>query len=902
MAKKSKNSSESTSKESLYTPIGAIVALLLITLIAVYSGGSGSRSTSPTGLAIGLSCQTDADCGNAKEMCYENVCINKAWKARFDKYSIQQKQTTLAKLKKKYEESQAKTQPTTALAKQCPQMVYECSPEGDKSFKAIPDPNTCKPVSWLGYDFCSNGCDTATGQCKKSEQQAQPAQPTPAPTQPVAATSDELPEGVKCLDGDNGINLGVKGKLLFAGGKNNPYWDMCVKGSAGSAGAGTKTSASNYVYEYYCNGDQAATVVKTCPAGSSCSDGACNCNGGVYENEKKTCLNDKAVQTTGTDKCTGETKVVTSSECPANQVCENGACKELMVQPVAAPTCVYNAAYDYTGDGYVGVNDQKFLTGVVSSKVCPSGKICDFNGDGKISSGDLQGFVNVNQPCLDAVATNPSLEKSVCGNNFLETGEVCDGFVPTKLKTCPAVTTGTVTNCKADCSGADTSVCVSPPKCTQSPSGTYKFNGTTWCGALAESCNDDPLKGTLGCCKLPASEAKSCADAKTWLNTTVSSCTGLEVKQTGKCYGDSVCEAGKCVSAKPKCTKPEWGPHKYGSQSCGYGDWSCNDDLTKGNVGCCTNETIAGSLKCEGNFAVNQTKNSCTGQIATNKVDCSTLKIWSKGKYYPGKCEMLKCVASCKSEVVLGSSCEGDFMVNVTKNSCTGEVVTNQVNCKETHSWMPHTCGYSNMWKAIKCTLTSDVQKQETGGESLLKCVTINQNQYNEQIKYGDQICFKKNGDGVGSCNDDPTKGKVGCCKDEIVPGSLKCVAKFAGGPQTVMANQTMNTCTGAIKNNAFDCSKTVDWDVNLSKICDVVDQWNYQDSKYFSAPACVNNCTINQEVVTCKPAWGGSFDYKKYECKAPASKWQAGNRWEYVGSGGACPSGTTCKNSVCRK
>ncbi len=872
-------------KKSLNHGLALVLLVGVVVVVAMINVSDSSFSnTSPTGLAIGMSCQVDADCVNTGEVCYSNVCVKSTQVAKLDKLSAVKKQKLLQSFQAKYQKS--KSQPTATLSKKCPEFIYKCSKDGLQSIRYAKNISNCMIIKNSEVvTACSDGCDTVTGQCKKSEQQAQ-TQPMPAPTQPVAATSDELPGGINCKDFDNGINLGVKGKLLFAEGKNNPYWDICVE----SLNSGKQVDSSNYVYEYYCNGDQAGTVVKTCPAGSSCSDGACNCAAGQsYDETTPICLGNDVVKQKK-DLCTGEEGKETTL-CPSGTICENGACKELMVQPVAAPTCVYNAAYDYTGDGYVGVNDQKFLAGVVSSKVCPSGKICDFNGDGKISSGDLQGFVNANQPCLDAVAANPSLEKSVCGNNFLETGEVCDGLVPTKLKTCPAGTTGTVTSCKADCSGADTSVCVSPPKCTQSPSGTYKFNGTTWCGALAESCNDDPLKGTLGCCKLPASEAKSCADAKTWLNTTVSSCTGLEVKQTGKCYGDTVCEAGKCVSAKPKCTSPTSSYVMYGNQWCGYGSWSCNDDPTKGNVGCCANETIAGSLKCEGNFLLNQTKNSCTGQIANNKADCTTQYVYDNGKFVKATgCSAGKCVANavasaaCKSELVEGSKCdgdvvanmtkntctgeisqenvdcsklmgyngmtvkydipltcrmdkgvatcgepckfklfegskcEGDFIFNVTKNSCTGEFVTNKVNCAETHPWEPYTCGYYKKFGQIKCMPKTELALQITD-----KCTySPDEKWYDKKgklhwgmTKYGSKNCgspfllsFVTTSDPQFPefsihhlCNDDPTTGTEGCCPENGIQGK-SCESKY------IMRISTKNSCTGKDLVLKRDCSQ----------------------------------------------------------------------------------------------
>lgn len=520
MAKKSMSSSESTAKESLYTPIGAIVALLLITLIAVYSGGSGSSTNGATGLAIGMTCAADADCGSAKEICYESVCINKAWKSKLDKYSAEKKQKALLMFKQKYEKSQPK----------------------NASSQPIPPPS----------------------------------EPTPAP-QPTEPTPVE----------------------------------------------------------------------------------------------------------------------------PTKQ-------------------CVLDLKYDLTGDGYVGNKDLNFMKGILfKQKTCPAEKTCDVNGDGKVNTADLQGFLNANKACIDAATADPSLEKSVCGDNVLDTGEVCDGtIVPASLKTCPPETKGPViTSCKTDCSGPDTSACVAQPKCTTLTSG-YTM---------------------------------------------------------------------------------------YGSLNCGYGSGSCNDDLAKGTVGCCTEKLL--SSACSGNMLTNQTINSCTGKSTTNQLDCSTQKIWYyNGKWnnepVPGKCEMVnglaQCVGNpqaCKSEIVETSKCDGDFMLNVTKNTCTGALVTNKVNCKETHSWMPHTCGYSEAWKSIKCAPTTEV--------ATVQCSI----KPSGSTFYGNKWC----GSSSQYCNDNSAKGTVGCCNVTLVPDSAYCEANL-------LVNQTISSCTGEKTTNKKDCS--VDFE---PKVCGAI-------------------------------------------------------------------------------
>ncbi|MBI3032843.1 hypothetical protein HYY69_05175 [Candidatus Woesearchaeota archaeon] len=500
MVKKSMNSSEANSKESLYTPIGAIVALLLITLIAVYSTGSNtSNSSSPTGLAIGMSCQADADCGNVKEVCYSNVCVSKAWVYKLNKMSASGKQKALQTFQANYKKSQ-----------------------------------------------------------EKKSQEQQPTPPVPQPSeQPKEQPSSAVPSG------------------------GSP--------SGGSGGSGSK-----------------------------------------------------------------------KLECNPN--------------------------FDYNGDGWVGKKDSDFLIQIVMKKQsCPSGKTCDVDGDGNVNTNDLQAFVNANQKCLDTALADPSLEKSVCGNNFLETGEVCDG---TQLQptSCPTGTTGTVTSCKTDCSGPDTSKCLAPPKCTKGQWGG-SYYGTKMCANNDDLswyanmntpvCNDDPAKGTLGCCQL-TSKSVTC-DGNSWVNVSVSSCTGQEVVQKYDCSSKSPQTCGTlsngkidCVPVKlNKCTKLSSGWYIYGSNNCGFSPESCNDDPSKGKVGCCTEKL--NSWVCDA--AINQTLVCTTAGSYGNQYCGST----------PGSCNDNPAkgkVGCCTLDLVPDSlHCEGNILVNQTINSCTNEKTTNKLDC-----------------------------------------------------------------------------------------------------------------------------------------------------------------------------------------------------------------------------
>ncbi len=168
-------------KKAVSHGLALVLIIGVVAVVGVFM--VGNTNSTPTGFVIGASCQVDADCGTTGEVCYSNVCIKKAWVKAFNKMSAEKKQKLLESYQKKYQK---------ATKKECPPLVYECSPEGDKSFKASPDPNTCKPISLLNYDECPYGCNVTTGQCKPLEQELLPIPTSATPTSDQGSTSIKI--------------------------------------------------------------------------------------------------------------------------------------------------------------------------------------------------------------------------------------------------------------------------------------------------------------------------------------------------------------------------------------------------------------------------------------------------------------------------------------------------------------------------------------------------------------------------------------------------------------------------------------------------------------------------------------------------------------------------------------
>lgn len=112
-----------------------------------------------TGLVIGMSCKANADCRNVNEVCYSNMCINRAWITKLDKMSAEKKQKILEQFKAKYEKSQ--TQPASNSQ---PTPVQEQSVEKEKESGKIS--SLCGNGIVEQDEVCDDGNDDDTDQCR----------------------------------------------------------------------------------------------------------------------------------------------------------------------------------------------------------------------------------------------------------------------------------------------------------------------------------------------------------------------------------------------------------------------------------------------------------------------------------------------------------------------------------------------------------------------------------------------------------------------------------------------------------------------------------------------------------------------------------------------------------------
>ncbi|MBI4454078.1 hypothetical protein HY636_05535 [Candidatus Woesearchaeota archaeon] len=214
---------------------------------------------------------------------------------------------------------------------------------------------------------------------------------------------------------------------------------------------------------------------------------------------------------------------------------------------------------------------------------------------------------------------------------------------------------------------------IKPDKCVTEKSGiTYLYeaiclySGTS--SYLKKNCAALNSQGKVYQCKDGA-----CVDIDA-----KPTCTPGLLTETGKCWKDSMWNS---IYYQQEYQNGDCTTSLKNTSFCGY-----NNDALCNNVGCCKDELVPNTAICQGNVLYNQTKNSCTGELKDNYIDClkqasgwapKTCKINSVGAPYCG-------TVDCKS---------GDITYTCTNNGMGGNYNYYKAIC-ETFSW-------GGQWKLI---------------------------------------------------------------------------------------------------------------------------------------------------------------------------------------------------------
>ena len=164
--------------------------------------------------------------------------------------------------------------------------------------------------------------------------------------------------------------------------------------------------------------------------------------------------------------------------CQSSQICTDGVCAgtcaPLTCLQLGKSCGLWNDSCGGSLDCGTCVSGKTCQNGACVSTCTPStctnlGKNCGSWSDGcggTLSCGNCQS----NQQCLSGICTSANTSVSAtCGNNIIESGEVCDGSNINSKKCSDFSMAGSGVMCKSDCSGYDISSCTSGqviPECT----------------------------------------------------------------------------------------------------------------------------------------------------------------------------------------------------------------------------------------------------------------------------------------------------------------------------------------------------------------------------------------------------------------------------------------------------
>ncbi len=225
---------------------------------------------------------------------------------------------------------------------------------------------------------------------------------------------------------------------------------------------------------------------------------------------------------------------------------------------------------------------------------------CDFcSMNGSCSSDPCPGTINP--------FDNSTCTPSICGNNVIDPGEVCDGS-DLGGETCESLGfAGGTLGCLVDCSGFDTSACEVPAEWRCDPAYFGANDGCDCgCGAWDPDCDDESAASCDFCNDWGSCGVDFCGGANDNIHATQNwTCT---VPSQWTCspifYGAYGCDCG-CGALDPACVDMTVDACDYcsASGSCGTGPCPANIDPTD-NAFCsdpvCGNNIVEGDEVCDG--------------------------------------------------------------------------------------------------------------------------------------------------------------------------------------------------------------------------------------------------------------------------------------------------------------
>ena len=353
--------------------------------------------------------------------------------------------------------------------------------------------------------------------------------------------------------------------------------------------------------------------------------------------------------------CTGSGEVCGNDTTEGSEVCDGS---DLNSQTCSLVDSIYVGGTLGCEADCSGYDTSACLTTLCGNGTLDSGEECDggeLNGESCTSvPGD---YIGGTLACTSSCTFDTtSCTSASCGNNTTEGTEVCDGS-DLNSQTCSLVDSiyvGGTLGCEADCSGYDTSACLT----TLCGNGTLDSGEDCDGGELnGESCTSVPgdyIGGTLACTSSCTFDTTSCTSASCGNDTTEGSevCDGSDLNSqtcslvdsiyvggTLGCaldcsgYDTSACLTTLCgngtLDSGEECDTDELNGGSCLTVPGGYtgGTLSCAGDCTYDTSSCvtvaCGNNTTEGSETCDGTDLNGETCSSVDSMYVGGTLGCA---------------------------------------------------------------------------------------------------------------------------------------------------------------------------------------------------------------------------------------------------------------------------------------